>query len=618
MLIRSFILGCLFVICALQIQAQESAVVRCEPPFWWAGMHHPEVQILLYGTGLGDLNPQLDYPGVSIARSVRVDNSAYLFVYLTIAPDAAPEMLQIKLMKNQQAAINIPFELRPRRPESVNRQGFGAEDVICLITPDRFANGDPDNDEFSHLPDRLDRRSPMGRHGGDIQGIIDHLDYLDGMGYTALWINPLTENNMPRASYHGYATTDYYRIDPRFGTMEDYLKLSAMMQKRGMKLIMDQVMNHCGSEHWWMKDMPTHDWVNYPASYTQTNHMRSTLHDPYAAAADREVFTDGWFVKTMPDMNQNNPLLADYLIQNSIWWIEYAGLQGVRHDTHPYAGEDFMNSYTCRIMNEYPGYNIVGEEWSLNPLVIAKWQRGQHVLPGFSSCLPSLMDFPLQHALTKALSEPEGWNSGWIVLYEALGNDIAYADPNNLVVFGDNHDIDRLFRLLGSDVAKFRMALAFLLTTRGIPQIYYGTELMLTNERGGDHGLIREDFPGGWPGDRSNAFTGEGLSEDVAAMQAYTRQLMIWRKHEPLIHHGRLMHFAPFEGVYTYFRYDHERAIMVTLNKNNFPQRVDPGRFKEIIGAQHSATDVLTRETINLNDLVLTPMSATILELKLK
>src|SRR5699024_6732282 len=326
----------------------------------------------------------------------------------------------------------------------------------------------------SNDSDSLNRSDHYGRHGGDIQGIIDHLDYIEEMGFTALWLNPVLENAMPQASYHGYATTDYYKVDPRFGSNALYKKLVKEAEKRDIKVIMDMITNHVGSRHWWMQDPPSKDWFHYQDNFTVTNHRRTVLHDPYASDANKKRFTNGWFVQTMPDLNQNHPLLADYLIYNSLWWIEYAGLKGIRHDTHPYAGQKFMADWTCRIMEEYPDFNIVGEEWSLNPLTIAKWQRGSRIPVDFSSCLPSLMDFPVQASLVDALAKEEDCCSGFVKLYETLSYDYLYPSPQNLVIFPDNHDMNRFYRQINKDYDLFKMGLTYIMTMRGIPQFYYG------------------------------------------------------------------------------------------------------------------------------------------------
>lgn len=597
--------------------AQNSEIERVEPLHWWTDMQNPELQVMLYGENIGHLDPKIEYEGVEITRIQPVENDNYLFLYLHISDEAKPGTFDIVLGDDGEEQITESYELREREENSANREGFNSSDVMYLITPDRFANGNPENDELPEYEDKLDRDDDFGRHGGDIQGIIDHLDYIEEMGYTAIWLNPVLENAMEEASYHGYSTTDYYKVDPRFGSNELYKKLSEEAEKRGIKLIKDMIMNHSGSEHWWMDDPPSSDWVHYPDEYQQTNHRRTVLQDPYASETDTEVFTDGWFVRTMPDLNQDNPLLADYLIYNSLWWIEYAGLGGIRHDTQPYAGQEFMQEWSCRIMEEYPNFNIVGEEWSLDPLVVAKWQRGSNLPNNFGSCLPSLMDFPLNQSLMGALSSDENEGSGFVELYEMLANDYIYPDPENLIIFADNHDKDRFFRQIDEDLDLYKMGMTYLATMRGIPQIYYGTELLFTNEKQGDHGQIREDFPGGWEGDDRNGFTGEGLSEQEAEAQNFLSKLLNWRKENPVIHSGKLKHFAPQQnGLYVYFRYNEDKTVMVILNKGKEAEEVSPERYREITKDFTEGTDVITDETYDLVDFEVPARSALILELK--
>ena len=577
----------------------ETTPLRVEPSNWWVGFQNPTVQILIYGENIAKLAPTIDYTGVDLSRVERTDNENYLFLYLTVHRDAKPGTLQINLHKeieNQSSGMlhSIEFPLLDRERESKEVEGFGPEDVIYLITPDRFVNGNLSNDSIDRYDDKWNRENDYGRHGGDLEGIINNLGYIEEMGFTSIWLNPVIENAQPKDSYHGYAMTDHYKVDPRYGSNELYRRLSEEASQLGIKLIMDMIMNHIGSEHWWMKDLPDPDWVHFPDRYQETNHRRTTLTDPYASDLDKALFTDGWFVPTMPDLNQDHPLLADYLITNTLWWIEYAGLSGIRHDTHPYAGQEFMNTWTCRVMEEYPNFNIVGEEWGVTPLILSKWQKDAPYSKDFDSCLPSLMDFPVQVTLVDALNNDENWNSGWIELYELLSLDYVYGDATNLVIFGDNHDMLRFYQQLNKDVDLYKIGLAFLMTTRGIPQVYYGSEILLESASPHGHGQIRRDFPGGWPMDSVNAFTGEGLTSEQLSMQNFTKKLLNWRKNEPLIHTGKLMHFAPkHDGVYVYFRYDNERSIMVILNKGDKRElELDP--FKERLNSYSKAHDILS------------------------
>lgn len=614
------LLPCLFILVLMlhpSARAQDYDLQRVEPLHWWVGMENPQLQLMLYGDDVGQLAPAIDYPGVEIRRVQHVENDNYLFVYLHIDHTARPGTMNIRLNRDGRQQLSYAYTLKAREEGSASREGFNDSDVIYLVTPDRFANGNPANDEVAGYADSLDRSDHYGRHGGDIQGIIDHLDYIERMGFTAIWLNPVLENQMPQSSYHGYATTDYYKVDPRFGSNRLYKKLQEEAEKRGIKLIMDMITNHVGANHWWMSDPPTGDWFHYQGNFKVTNHRRTTLHDPYAADIDKKRFTHGWFVESMPDLNQGNPLLADYLVYNSLWWIEYAGLQGIRHDTHPYAGPEFLQQWTCRIMEEYPNFNIVGEEWGVDPLILAKWQRGSRLPTDFGSCLPSLMDFPIQVSLIESLTEEESWATGFIKVYEKLTYDYLYPNPENLVIFADNHDMDRFFRQVNNDYDLFRMGLTYIMTMRGIPQFYYGTEILMSNEKGGDHGQIREDFPGGWPSDDANAFTGAGLTEDQARAQAFVRKLVNWRKNSPVIYRGQLTQYAPkHDGLYIYFRHNETKTVMVAFNKNDTATPVDTSYYHQMLDGYTRGTDVITGKRYPLDELAIPARGALILELQ--
>ena len=589
-------------VCLPLVLSAQTKIERLEPAFWWAGMQDSQLQLMVYGENIAATNPQLDYPGVQIQQIIKVKSPNYLFLDLILAPDVQPGTFSIAFHQDDKPVATYDYELKQRKSGSAEREGFNPSDVIYLITPDRFANGNPDNDNTPDTKEQTDRSNKLGRHGGDIQGIVDHLDYIKNLGFTAIWLNPVLENNMQEVSYHGYSTTDFYRVDPRFGSNEEYQQLNEVADEKGIKLVMDMILNHCGSEHWWMNDLPTNDWINFPDEYNQTNHRRTTIQDPYRSSIDYKKFSDGWFVPTMPDLNQNNPLMARYLIQNSIWWIEYAGLEGIRMDTYSYPDKDFMSDWTCAVMNEYPNFNIVGEEWSPNPAIVAHWQGGKVNPNGYTSCLPSMMDFPLQIALTQGLIAEESFSGGLTQTYEMLANDFLYADPSNLVVFPDNHDMDRFFAQVNQDINLFRLGISFILTTRGIPQIYYGTELLMTNPGNGDHGLIREDFPGGWPNDPVNAMTGKGLTAEQKETKKFFKTLLQWRKDNAAIHNGKLMHYAPDNGIYVYFRYLGDQKVMVVLSKNEEEVTLDLSRFREILSEGEPGTEILTGKQLILDD----------------
>jgi len=590
---------------------------RVEPAFWWTGMKHPDLQLMIHGEELSGTEVTLSYPGVTLESVVRVENPNYLFINLKIAKEAQPGTFTISFRSEQKTVAGYVYELKAREKDAACIPGFNSSDVIYLITPDRFANGDLQNDEVEGMKEKPDRSNKDGRHGGDLRGIINHLDYLHQLGFTAVWLNPVLENNMTSTSYHGYSTTDFYKVDPRFGSNEEYRELSAELKKRDMKLIMDMIFNHCGSEHWWMDDMPMADWINNYPDYKITSHRRTVHEDPYASEADRTAMTDGWFVPTMPDLNQRNPLLATYLIQNSIWWIEYAGLNGIRQDTWPYPDKYMMAEWTARVLDEYPDFNIVGEEWSMNPAIISYWQKGKVNSDGYECYLPGLMDFPLQNAVSEGLRDEESWDNGLIRMYELLANDFQYPDAENLVVFPDNHDMQRFYTQVNEDADLVRLGLAYFLTIRGIPQIFYGTEILMSSPGQKDDGIIRSDFPGGWPGDAVNAFTGEGLTAQQKEMQSYLKTILNWRKDKEVIHSGKLKHFVPEDGIYVYFRYNKEETVMIVLNKNREAKTIAADRFKEVTAPYKSGMEIITSTPVsNLNRIAVPARSAMIVELK--
>lgn len=595
----------------------EPRIEHVEPPHWWSGMASDRLELMVHGDRVGEFEPGVNYPGVTIEATHRTDNSNYLFIELRLSEDVPPGEFAIEFRQRGQAPLSHRYELRAREAGSAERKGFDGSDVIYLITPDRFANGDPSNDEVEGLVDGLDRAAPYGRHGGDLQGVIDRLDYIADMGYTQIWLNPVLENDQPEASYHGYATTDFYQVDARFGSNALYRKLAAEAAAMGIGLIMDFIPNHSGSEHWWMSDMPSDDWVNHGGQFVGTTHKRESLFDPNAAQADRKRFSDGWFVPSMPDLNQRNPRLATYLIQNSIWWVESARLSGIRVDTWPYPDKDFLAEWGRRLTEEYPQLNIVGEEWVTNPAIVAYWQRGSLRRDGYESWLPSLMDFPLHDAAVKGLLEDEGWGRGLDRIYSMLANDFLYADPHNLVIFPDNHDMSRIFTQLDERFDLYRMALVFFLTTRGIPQHYYGDEILMTNPGTDSHGVIRSDFPGGWAGDEVNGFTGDGLTDLQREAQTLTRKLLNWRKTATAVHRGRLTQFAPEDSTYTYFRHDDRQKVMVVINKSPEVRPLDLDRFEEMFDGERQGRDVLTGRVYPLDESFAVPaVTAVVLELE--
>jgi glycosidase len=596
-------------------------IYHVEPLNWWVGMKNPNVQLIVNGKNIAAATPEIKYPGVSISKITLAESKNYIFIDLTIAPSTLPGNFPIIFKIGEKTVQKYTYSLLQREAGSENLKGFSASDVIYLITPDRFANGDPKNDVVpTMLETKLNRKDQSGRHGGDLRGIINSLDYIENMGFTAIWPSPVLENNMPEYSYHGYAITDFYKVDPRFGTLDDYKELSKKAKQKGIKLIFDDVVNHSGIKYWWMDDLPFKTWINHPDSFVMTNHRRTTNEDLYASNYDKELMSKGWFWTNMPDLNGSNEFMANYLIQNSIWWIETLQLGGIRQDTYCYSDKSFLTKWSCSLMSEYPNFSIVGEEWSYNPLIVSYWQQGKKNHDGYTGCLKSSMDFPTQMALVQALKESESsdFSKGMTRIYEGLANDFVYPNPNALLVFGDNHDMDRIYTQLDKNLDLTKIALTYLFTIRGIPQVYYGTEVLMDNTGfNGNHGVIRTDFPGGWATDSVNAITGKGLSSDQQNMQNYVRKLLNWRKNNSTISNGKTLHFAPFDGIYVYFRYTDNETIMVVINKNEKEINLDSKRFSEILSNKNKATEVLNGEIFQLNaGIKLNAKSATIFKIE--
>lgn len=613
-----------FVLCVGLFSSKVSAeyqLDRIEPISWWTGMKDPTLQLMISGKNIGELSPEVDYAGVTLKAVHQADSPNYLFLDLHLSAEVAPGTMTIQLLDQQgNGVLTRDYQLHARQPDSASRQGFTPADVIYLITPDRFANGDPDNDEVSETQEGVNRDYKGGRHGGDIQGIINHLDYLAELGVTQLWLNPVLENDMASYSYHGYSTTDYYRVDPRFGSNDLYRQLSEQAKDKGIGLIKDIILNHIGSEHWWMEDLPFENWLNYQAEHQAgefigTTHRREAQHDPHGTEYDKKRFNDGWFVPTMPDLNQRNKFLANYLIQNSIWWVEYAGLSGIRLDTYSYPDKAFLAEYGRRLMQEYPNLGIVGEEWTVDPALVAYWQRGTKRHDDYQSYTPNMFDFPLQEAVVNGLVNEESWGTGLREIYQSLANDFLYGNPADLVIMPDNHDMSRIYTQLREDPELFEMAMVLFATTRGIPQFFYGFEILMGNPGTDDHGIIRTDFPGGWAGDKVNGFSGEGLTNKQRRAQDFVRELLNWRKTADAVHRGKLTHYAPDSGYYTYFRQSDKQTLMVVINKNNQAVELDTSPYYEVIQGQSRATDVLSGETQDLNDLMVPGRSARIYQL---
>ena len=593
-----------------------AGIKTVDPAFWWAGMKNPELQVLIYGDNIAKSEVSITSETVRLKEVVELENPNYLILYFDVS-EARPEKFDILLQQGKNKEV-IPYELKQRKPGSADRRGFNSTDVLYLIMPDRFANGDPSNDVIPGMKEaKVDRNGQYARHGGDFKGIMDNINYINDLGVTAIWLNPVLENDMPEGSYHGYATTDYYKVDRRFGSNEDFVALVDKAHSMGMKIVMDMIFNHCGSEHFFFTDRPSRDWFNYPDKYVQTSYKTTTQHDPYVSAADKKLAIDGWFVESMPDLNQRNRHVAKYLIQNSIWWIEYSGLNGIRQDTHPYADFDMMSRWCKEVTEEYPDFNIVGETWLHNNVAVAFWQKDSRLAAPRNSNLRCVMDFPLLDVMEKAFDEETTWDNGLSRIYEYLGQDIVYENPHELLVFLDNHDTSRFYRTIEqtSNLNRFKQAMAFLFTTRGIPQIYYGTEILMAAEKSEGDGYLRRDFPGGWNGDETNAFTANGRTAHQNEAFNYIRRLLKWRQGNEAVAKGTLKHFAPVNGVYVYERKYGDKSVVVILSGSNSEKTIDLATYKEIL-PKNQAKDIISEKTVNLDGKTLTidPRSVLVLE----
>lgn len=575
-------------------------------------MQQKTFQILIHGDKIAQSKVKINSDKVKLLKVNKVENKNYLFLDVEVQENATAGTFDI-IFTNGKILTKYPYELKEK---SNRKRGFSSEDLIYLIMPDRFANGNPKNDNSKEILEKANREDPNGRHGGDIQGVINHLDYIQNLGATALWLNPTIENNNPKYSYHGYAITNYYKTDPRSGTNADYKKLADELHKKNMKLIMDMIFNHCSINHWWMKDLPMKNWANTNANY-RSNFRGSTVVDIHASQEDLKHMTQGWFDGHMPDLNQHNPYLATYLIQNSLWWIEFADLDGIRMDTQPYPFKDFMSDWAEHVHKEYPDFTLLGETWLQKPAFTAYFSGDNPISGNYNSHLNSTTDFPLYYATRDAFNQNDGWTEGLSRIYYVLAQDFLYGNANNNVIFLDNHDLDRYFTSVGEDINKLKMGLAFLLTSRGIPMLYYGTEILTTGHEHDGHGHIRTDFPGGWKEDKTNAFTKEGRTKEQNEIYNYIKTIADWRKTNKAITEGKLLHFVPENNVYVYFRYTNEKAVIILLNNNNTEKRtVDCKRFNEILKDYKIGTDIISGKTFNLDKIKINKKSALIIELK--
>ncbi len=590
---------------------------KVEPPFWWSDMNLSEVQIMFYGKNIVQNEVSVSN-GLTIKSIQKTENPNYLFVTIDTKNIMAQEFAFT--FKNGKKSFTQNYAVKERRENSKYRKSYDSSDVIYLIMPDRFANGNPNNDNSKSTKENSNRSLPGGRHGGDIEGLIKNLDYIKELGATAVWPTPLCEDNDENYSYHGYGQSDVYKIDPRYGTNEEYVRLSAELHQRGMKNIMDYVTNHWGWKHWMYNDLPTYNWIHQFPGYSQSNYRMTTQFDKNASKVDTKQCMDGWFVPSMPDLNQSNPLVLNYLTQNAIWWIEYADLDGFRVDTYSYNDKEGISKWTKAITDEYPHFNIVGEVWMHDQAQMSYWQKDSKIaaIQSYNSNLPSVMDFTLHDAIGNVFNEDrQSWDRGMIQVYDNFANDFLYPNPNNLLVFAENHDTGRFNEIYKSDFKKYQMAMTLIATVRGIPQLYYGSEIGMKGDKGKGDADIRRDFPGGWNGDANNAFTKQGRTAEQQKFFEFSSKLFTWRKSKEVIHSGKTTHYVPDNNVYVYFRYNEKETVMVLINNNSEKQALKTNRFKESIQNLKSGKEVLSGTTFDLNNAIeIEGKSALILELK--
>ncbi|MDN4012982.1 glycoside hydrolase family 13 protein [Chryseobacterium gambrini] len=584
-----------------------SQIQKVEPAFWWKGMKNPELQILVYGKDIAKNEIELS-DGVQIKDIQKVENPNYIFVTVNTNEINVPKF-NINVKSGKKNLGSYTYELRQRNPNSADRESYSSKDVMYLIMPDRFANGDEKNDSSPNLTEKANRNLPNGRHGGDLRGVINNLDYIQNLGATAVWLTPVNEDNEKVYSYHGYAQTDLYKIDQRYGTNEEYKELSQKLNQRKMKLVMDYVTNHWGVSHWMIKDLPTKDWIHWFSDgengFKRSNYKTTTQFDTNASEIDKRLALDGWFDTTMPDINQKNPLVLKYLTQNAIWWIEYAELGGLRVDTYPYNDKEAMAKWAKAITDEYPNFNIVGEAWLYSSAHIAVWQKDSKIaeLAGYNSNLPSVMDFMLYSNLPKALKEKGSWNSGMVKVYDVFTSDFLYSNINNILVFFENHDTERFNEVFNGNPADYKLAMTLISTIRGIPQLYYGSEIGMRGDKnkGGDAD-IRRDFPGGWKSDKINAFNPSSQTPEQKEFYDFTQKLLNWRKGKGVIHTGKTKNFVPQNNVFVYFRYNEKESVMVILNNNDAEQTIDVKHFAESLNGFSKGKDIISGKEFSVKD----------------
>ena len=618
LIMRKTLLSFILFIIAVSMNAA-SKIDKIEPSFWYVGMKSPELQLMVYGKNISSCDVSVNYPGVNLSSIVKLESPNYLLVYLTLDKDVKAGNIELTFTQGNKKEIKY-YELKTRAKKGAERIGFDSSDVLYMLMPDRFANGNVANDNDKTLsPSAADRKDPNARHGGDLAGIEKHLDYFNELGVTALWFTPVLENSMTGGSYHGYATTNYYKVDPRLGTNDEYKNLIDNAHNKGLKIVMDMIFNHCGSEHPWLIDMPSHDWFNFPdykKNFVQTSYKVMPHVDPYASDYDFKTMNDGWFVRSMPDLNQKNPHVLRYLIQNSFWWIEYAGIDGIRMDTYPYADFDGMAEWMKELNEEYPNFNVVGESWVTEPAYTAYWQKDSKLSAPRNSHLKTVMDFSFYDKINQAKNEEstEDWK-GLNRIYNNFVYDYLYPNPSSVMAFLDNHDTNR-FLEDGNDIAELKQAVTLLLTIPRIPQLYYGTEIMMNGRKNVSDGYVRKDFPGGWAGDAQNAFTREGRTPIQNEIFDYISKLLHWRKDNAVISEGTMKHFIPQNGIYVYVRSFEGKAAMVIHNGTNKEQVLPIKHYNEVLNNATTGKDIISEKNIDLTkDITLNPKQSMIIEL---
>lgn len=580
------------------------------------------LQLMLHGNDIGQLTPDFSYDGITIDEVKQLENSNYLVINLTLSSEVKPGTFQIKLKDGKKTKLKFDYEIKERNKDTNRNLGFNSSDVIYLLMPDRFANGNPDNDVVEGmLETQVDRANPDARHGGDIKGVADHLDHIQSLGMTAVWLTPTFENDQTPeyGAYHGYAATDLYKVDRRFGSNEEFKAFVDKCHNMDLKVIMDMIHNHIGDQHYWLSDMPTSDWLHDFEKYGTTSFRGEVQSDPYASQYDKDKLIKGWFVPELADLNQQNSVLADYLIQNSIWWVEYSGVDGIRMDTYVYPYKEYLTRWVTEVLEAYPQFNVVGESWVEKVGHEAYWQQDNaNENDGYDSKLPSVTDFQIAFATEQALNEAFNWTDGLMKLYYVLSQDRLYSDPMKNVIFLDNHDLDRFYGRVQKDADLFKMGYAYLMTTRGIPQVYYGTEFMWANtEVEGGWGTKRADMPGGWPGDSRSVFAKEGRTESEQEAFEFVQKVTTWRKNAKVIHEGKLTHFIPEDNTYVFFRHLEDEAVMVVMNRNEDTRTFKRDRFAEFLDQYSTGLNIVDGTIINVKgDFEVGPKQTAIFELK--